>query len=128
MTVNRKFTISFLIMAVLICTVYNFSYRMGASGNPETETEIELETEMEMEQTEILSAAAKVGDLSGMYKYYLVEENGMVYVYLDDKKTLYEYTTIQMESLPKTLQEEIKEGKFLKSDKELYDFLENYSS
>lgn len=60
--------------------------------------------------------------------YYLVEEEGMVAVYKGDKETLYEPTQISVSSLPQLLQEEIKSGKYVDSQEELYNFLENYSS
>ena len=63
-----------------------------------------------------------------VYSYYLKENQGCVSVYLDDGKTLYENTSIRMETLPESLQSEIREGKRICTEKELYDFLENYSS
>lgn len=60
--------------------------------------------------------------------FYLMEEDGMVYVYKGDKETLYESTSIPMTILPQKLQTEIEDGKYLKSELELYSFLENYSS
>lgn len=60
--------------------------------------------------------------------FYLLEEDGMVFVYKGDKTTLYESTSIPMTILPQKLQTEIKSGKYLKSELELYSFLENYSS
>ena len=41
---------------------------------------------------------------------------------------IYEYTDVIMEILPAALQEEIHEGKYLKNEEELYNFLENYTS
>lgn len=60
--------------------------------------------------------------------YYLIEEFGYVNIYLADRRTVYEYTNITMDMLPEALQSEISEGKGLSSERELYDFLENYSS
>lgn len=60
--------------------------------------------------------------------YYLVEENGVVSVYQSDRTTLYETTGISLDALPAKLQEEIRAGKYVKSELELYSFLENYSS
>ena len=47
---------------------------------------------------------------------------------LDDKETLYENTSIRLSSLPDALKTEIQNGKYIRTEKELYDFLENYSS
>ena len=45
-----------------------------------------------------------------------------------DKETLYENTSIRLSSLPDALKTEIKNGKYIRTEKELYNFLENYSS
>lgn len=59
--------------------------------------------------------------------YYLTEEEGKVVVYKGDRKTLFEPTEIQVSSLPEGVQEEIREGLYMDSEEELYNFLENYS-
>lgn len=61
-------------------------------------------------------------------QYYLVEEFGYVNIYLQDKKTVYEFTDIKIGDLPHELQDEICTGKGVANEQELYDFLENYSS
>lgn len=60
--------------------------------------------------------------------FYLKNDNGKVHVYRGDGETVYEYTNIQVSTLPGAIQEEIEKGKFIKSEVELYSFLENYSS
>ena len=60
--------------------------------------------------------------------YYLKSLNGYVVVYLNDKKTVYEYTDIPLDGLPETLQQEIHNGKYVETSAALYGFLENYSS
>lgn len=62
------------------------------------------------------------------YEYVLLEENGYVAVYHTDRKTLYASTDILVEELPQNLQEEIKNGKFISSEAQLYNFLESYTS
>lgn len=62
------------------------------------------------------------------YKYYLIAENNYVTVYYMDKTTVYSYTDIHLNNLPEKLQQEIAGGKYVLDMKELYDFLENYSS
>ncbi|MEG1292454.1 MAG: hypothetical protein RSD28_09180, partial [Lachnospiraceae bacterium] len=66
--------------------------------------------------------------LSEPYEYILLEEDGYVSVYHTDRKTRYADTDIILDRLPKNLQKEIKEGKYMNSEDELYQFLENYSS
>lgn len=60
--------------------------------------------------------------------YYLKEREGYVIVYLSDGSTVYETTSIAVKLLPEELREEILRGRYLKSQEELYGFLENYSS
>lgn len=60
--------------------------------------------------------------------FYLKNDNGKVHVYRGDGETVYEYTNIQVSSLPEAVQQEVEEGKYIKSEVELYSFLENYSS
>lgn len=60
--------------------------------------------------------------------FYAMELHGYVAIYLSDKETLYEMTEISLLDLPKEVQEEVRAGKYLETIRELYGFLENYSS
>ncbi len=60
--------------------------------------------------------------------FYLMVENNMVNVYYKDKKTIYMYTDIALDTLPEEIQNEIIKIKYIRSPKELYNFLETYSS
>ena len=73
-------------------------------------------------------SVAAEGEAMKNYCYYLLDKNGYVVVYLSDKETIYEYTSIDVETLPVTLQNEVKNGKYIEDVEELYGFLENYSS
>ena len=54
--------------------------------------------------------------------YFLKEKNGYLVVYLADGETFYESTGIRTESLPEKLLEEIRQGKYIETTKELYGF------
>ena len=88
----------------------------------EIQEEKKQESQVPVETKTVVETAAEEGG------YYLIEENEMVSVYQADQTTLYETTGISMNLLPEKLQEEIREGKYVKSELELYSFLENYSS
>ena len=88
----------------------------------EMQKEMENEPEISGESESVVETTTEEGG------YYLVEEGGVVSVYQADRTTLYETTGISMDILPEKLQEEIKDGKYVKSELELYSFLENYSS
>ena len=60
--------------------------------------------------------------------YYIFVENGYLTIYLEDKTTLYDNTTIKLSNLPESIQKEIVNGKKIISQKELYNFLETYTS
>ena len=51
-----------------------------------------------------------------------------VIVYEEDKKTIHMNTDILLEGLSEELQTEIIGGKYIENEKELYNFLESYSS
>ncbi len=63
-----------------------------------------------------------------MYKYYLTSQDGCVIVYYIDKKTVFEYTNICVDTLPVEIQKQLQRGKYITDIDSLYDFLENYSS
>lgn len=62
------------------------------------------------------------------YKYCILSERGMLTVYYIDKKTVYEYTTIETSHLPTDVQLEVIQGKKFKNLSSVFDFLETYSS
>ncbi len=62
------------------------------------------------------------------YQYLLLAEDGYVAVYHADGKTFFSSTDILLIKLPEDLQAEIQEGKYITSEEQLYNFLENYSS
>lgn len=82
--------------------------------------------EEELPGTAVMADGSR--EAGGYGSYYLTEQEGYVLVCLSDKETVYETTSIRVESLPEKLQEEIRNGKFLKDQQELYSFLENYSN
>ncbi|BCN30585.1 BofC C-terminal domain-containing protein [Anaeromicropila herbilytica] len=62
------------------------------------------------------------------YKYYLAVQDGLITVYYSDKKTVYEYTEIEVNKLSEEDQIELNHGKYIKNADELYGVLESYSS
>lgn len=57
-----------------------------------------------------------------------MNENHYVVVYQKDLQNVYMNTDIPVEELPENLQEEIIKIKYIENEKELYNFLESYSS
>lgn len=81
-----------------------------------------------IQKAEVFAAPDSVVNESDIHEYELVEEDGRVTIYRVEGRTLFEDTGITVNSLPEELQTEISHGKRVSSEKELYDFLENYSS
>lgn len=122
---SKRYSIGFLIVSlILFCLIsgaYQYSYRRALK---KAQKEL-AQQEEKLAQQESVAAG---GDALKNDCYYLTEKNGYVAVCLSDKKTVYEYTTIEVADLPATLQNEIKNGKYIRDLEELYGFLENYSS
>lgn len=108
---RRKYSIGFLviiiIMVFLLIFVYKISYQKAL---------LDMEAELLEEYTDLEEC------------YYIKGADGYVTVYLADGETVYEYTSIPMNELPKSIQEELKDGKKVYSIRQVYGFLENYSS
>lgn len=64
------------------------------------------------------------------HNYYacIVVEDEYLTVYDEFRKEILLYTDINLKNLPSDVQQEILDGKYVKTQKELYDFLESYSS
>ncbi len=60
--------------------------------------------------------------------FLLVVENHYVVIYSKQRMEKYDLTTIYVPSLPETLKQELLSGKEIKGKKQLYDFLESYTS
>lgn len=71
----------------------------------------------------------KVYDSSKVeYRYYIIAVDGEVVVYYGDKKTIYEYTGILVDTLSEKEQAALKQGVEVKDENDLFGVLENYSS
>lgn len=120
---DKKYRIGFfaaLFLMVLLLTVgYRISYNVAADRQSALTQEENLKKED--------SIAAK-GEARQSKGYFLKILEGYVAVYYQDKETLYELTNIPAESLPNEVKNQLLDGKYVKNDKELYAFLENYSS
>ena len=62
------------------------------------------------------------------HKYYIKLNKGCITVYYSDRKTVYEYTDIDFNTLPSDVAADVVSGVEIRDEKALYDFLETYSS
>lgn len=114
---KRNYGISILLCTAILCALYAGSYQsMYEENQPTKNTE------------EFSIVPAEAGRGKKLYQYCLKEKDGYVYVYLADGKTIYEPTSILLAELPTGIRKKIKKGLYLLDDRELYSFLENYSS
>ena len=60
--------------------------------------------------------------------FYLTVQNNVIVVMCEDLRTVYMNTSILLNTLPERIQTEIMLNKYIESEKELYDFLETFSS
>ena len=64
----------------------------------------------------------------GTTGFYMMEVDGEVCVFEHAKTTLYFRTGLKVEDLPADVRYELKEGKFMDSELQVYHFIESYSS
>ena len=111
----------FLLAGIILTAGYQFTYDKVMERQA-------AQAQDEVYGTESIAAeggAVKNDEDDG---YYLRELHGFVAVYLSDKETVYEFTEIPVSDLPEEVRQEVAEGKYISTVKELYAFLENYSS
>ncbi len=62
------------------------------------------------------------------FKYYVAVKDGYVIIYYSDLKTVYEYTEIIAIDLPESERNRLMQGIKIKTNEELYELLESYTS
>ena len=109
---RKIYSIGFFILTLAVVIAFSFVYRFSNQRVKEdAKQEAQVKAQAEIENC-----------------YYIKEKDGYVIVYKGDNKTIYEYTSILVESLPNELQKSIKKGIKVDSLSQIYGFLENYSS
>lgn len=121
---EKKYSIGLLLAAVVCLATLSFAFHVEYKYDQER-ARIEAEEAKRKEEEQSVSTQ---GNAEKAECYYLLELNGYVAVYQNDKTTVFEYTNIRLSELPQELQSEIKSGKKIETTEKLYGFLENYSS
>ncbi|MDC7288736.1 hypothetical protein NXH76_13085 [Blautia schinkii] len=138
----RKFFygVSVILFLCVLSLGYYSTYKIGDANRRIAQQELLLQEEAQAarypeaddgaagENQDSGASTAASAQEGGYGLFYLKESDGYVMVYESDRKTLYEPTSILVSLLPENLRMEIVKGKYLKSQEELYSFLENYSS
>ena len=119
---KRQIIICVCLLFLLILIVFAF-VKMGTRDElPDNETETEQET-TENNRAEVTEITKETG-----YKYRIVEEEGRLTVYETKYKTVFLETAIKALYLPEEIQEDLIDGIYFETDKDMFDFLESYSS
>ena len=77
------------------------------------------------EKIKILRIYDTTRELSG---FYILEVNGEICVYKENKTTLYFKTGLRSEDLPPDVRYEVQKGKHMDTELQVYHFIESYSS
>ena len=121
----KKFSISIFVFCLLLLIGYYYSYDHTMKKQETVlASDSEESKDTAVDSTKIVDAEADMKETG----YYIGLKDGQVVVYEADKTTIYEYTDIKYDGLPDKIKEQIAEGKYIKDQKSLYSFLENYSS
>ena len=116
----RKFfcCISVFFILGILCLGYYLTYTQGQNGS--------YGISLERITT---GRSVNAGEEEGEYGiYYLKLQGNRIMVYQQDQQTIYDRIPIHTEILPKELIRQLTKGKYIKNARELYAFLENYSS
>jgi hypothetical protein len=109
---QRKYSIGLFIGIIILFILFIFAYKISYEKAKENKSE-------EMEEQRVVDAEIC---------YYIMNLDGYVTVYEGDKKTVFEYTTIKTDDLPEPHKTKVKQGMKVHSLRQVYGFLENYSS
>ena len=131
---GKTWRICLVVIAVVAAAIFiGVLVSVQRSSTPQKEQRgvelVETETPQTENENETVVAEPDTEDVvEETYEYVLVDHNNYVAVYQLPERTIYEYTDVIMDVLPEETREEIRKGKYLRNEEELYNFLENYTS
>ncbi len=131
---GKTWRICLVVIAVVAAAIFiGVLVSVQRSSTPQKEQRgvelVETETPQTENENETVAAEPDTEDVvEETYEYVLVDHNNYVAVYQLPERTIYEYTDVIMDVLPEETREEIRKGKYLRNEEELYNFLENYTS
>lgn len=124
---KKMISICFLLFAVFIGLVVVFFWMLKTPDELTVPYEVALDSEYAV-QTETEEALAASVSIQKNYTYVLRVQEGRLIVYEKDGKTVYLETNIRYEDLDDEMKTKADAGITFDNDRELYEFLENYSS
>ena len=111
---KKKYCIGFFVVLFVFVSLLGIGYQVSY--------QYVMDRQMARQQDKQQRSVAVKGEAEKNEGYYLAELHGYVVVYLSDQ------STIPFEELPKEVQTNVKQKKYVETEEELYAFLENYSS
>ncbi len=129
---KQKYYIGFFMTVFFMVSLLGIGYQMSYqyvvdrhAAQVKAEQDQEREQIPEAPKEELVTTRGTAQKNEG---YYLCALQGYVVVYLGDHETIYEMTEIPLDTLPDNVRSEVESGKYVETARELYGFLENYSS
>lgn len=123
---KKTMSICLFTVILVVCFVSGI-FLLGKTNGDSCEKNELAETTEQMAETEEaeLAESMLVQDAD---RYFVIEENGVLVVYEQDRKTVLLETNISLHGVDEATHRLLQEGIWLTDEKELYDFLESYSS
>ena len=116
-----------MIFLLLILVVYLLSIQQNTGIGKENLTASTESLSVENDTDEIVRSTEIIA-ICEPYTYVIKQKNGVLVVYQSDGVTEFFETNIRIRDLDADMVEKIENGIFFSDDRELYDFLESYSS
>ena len=116
-----------MIFLLLILVVYLLSIQQNTGIGKENLT-ASTESISDENDTEQIVRSTEIIAICEPYTYVIKQKNGVLVVYQSDGVTEFFETNIRIRDLDADMVEKIENGIFFSDDRELYDFLESYSS
>lgn len=116
-----------MIFLLLILVVYLLSIQQNTGIGKENLT-ASTEKISDENDTEQIVRSTEIIAICEPYTYVIKQKNGVLVVYQSDGVTEFFETNIRIRDLDADMVEKIENGIFFSDDRELYDFLESYSS
>ena len=116
-----------MIFLLLILVLYLLSIQQNTGIGKENLT-ASTERISDENDTEQIVRSTEIIAICEPYTYVIKQKNGVLVVYQSDGLTEFFETNIRIRDLDADMVEKIENGIFFSDDRELYDFLESYSS
>lgn len=103
---KKKYCIGFFVVLFVFVSLLGIGYQVSY--------QYVMDRQMARQQDKQQRSVAVKGEAEKNEGYYLAELHGYVVVYLFDQSTIYEFTDIPFEELPKEVQTNVKQKNMLK--------------